>query len=59
MTEPKKDALIYNTSMKWFYSIRIAMEDAKNLGLERDSFEEILENVRHSDHLRVMLEWYE
>ena len=59
MNEPLKDASVYNSSMKWFYSIRIAMEDAKNLGIERDSFEEILENVRQSNHLRVIMEWYE
>ena len=36
MNEPLKDALVYNSSMKWFYSIRIAMEDAKNANKDND-----------------------
>ena len=59
MNESKKDAIVYNSSMKWFYSIRESIENQQFLGIETNSFEDKLKDVLQQKHLRVIMEFYE
>lgn len=60
MTEPLKDALIYNSSTKWVFCLREFIEDPYLKALNNfTTFDETLEKIRQLKHVRVIMEWYE